>query len=226
MKIKAFFFDLDGTLMDSEIMWVYAVYDYMKDKKVVVDYSYVLDLVYGNSWEYIFEKLATDFPELQEDIPNLVRIVHPYFDRYAKEMPLAISGSVELLKTLARDYPCAIVSGSYREDVSKAIQLLGIEREVYFYLGKEDYHPQKPSPVCYLKAAEILEVKPAQCVVFEDSTVGITSAKGAGMYCVALACPDRPRQDVSNADLVLPDLSMFRLELIEKDCVKINDGKS
>ena len=63
---------------------------------------------------------------------------------------------------------------------------MGIEDVVNFYLGHEDYHPGKPHPACYLRAAEIAEALPENCVVFEDSNAGISAAKDAGMYGVAL----------------------------------------
>ncbi len=217
-EIKAFIFDLDGTLMDSEIIWVYAVHEYLLDKGLTVSYDYAVELVYGNSWEYIFEELEKNFPILKDDIPNFIERVYPYFDKYAEKMPLAIPSSVQLLKDLSKNYICAIVSGSYRRDVIEGIKRLGIEENVSLYLGKEDYYPGKPHPAGYLKASELLKISPKQCVVFEDSTVGVTSAKSAGMYCVALARPDRPKQDTSLADLVLPDLSLFTLDLLRQKC--------
>lgn len=218
MEVKAFIFDLDGTLMDSEIIWVYAVHEYLLDKGLNVSYDYAVDLVYGNSWEYIYDELEKNFPGLKNEIPNFIEKVYPYFDKHAQRMPLAIPSSINLLKELSKNYICAIVSGSYRRDVIEAIERLGIKENISLFLGKEDYYPGKPHPAGYLKASEILKLKPEQCVVFEDSTVGVTSAKSAGMFCVALARPDRPKQDIALADLILSDLGQFNLELLKQKC--------
>ncbi|MGC9053709.1 MAG: HAD family hydrolase [Candidatus Hydrogenedens sp.] len=220
MEIKVFIFDLDGTLMDSEIIWVYAIYEYLLDKGLDMSYGSAVDLVYGNSWEYIYEELEKRYPELKNEMPNFIEKVYPYFNKYVEKMPLAIPSSIQLLKELSNNYICAIVSGSYRRDVIEAIQRLGIEENISLFLGKEDYYPGKPHPAGYVKASELLKVKPEQCVVFEDSTVGVNSAKSAGMFCVALARPDRPKQDISLADLVLSDLSQFSLDLLEQKCRK------
>jgi len=218
MEVKAFIFDLDGTLMDSEIIWVYAIHEYLLDKGFDVSYDYAVDLVYGNSWEYIYEELDKKYPELKNEMPNFIEKVYPYFNKHAEKMPLAIPSSIQLLKELSTNYICAIVSGSYRRDVIEAIHRLGIEENISLFLGKEDYYPGKPHPAGYLKASEILKVKPEQCVVFEDSTVGVNAAKSAGMFCVALARPDRPKQDISLADFVLPDLGQFSMDLLKQKC--------
>lgn len=218
MNIKAFLFDLDGTLIDSEIMWVYAVRDYLVDRGVDIDYDSAVELVYGNPWEYIYDEISKRYPFLAEEVPNLIEKVHPYFDKYVKSMEYVIPGSVELLKRLSKDYPCAIVSGSYKEDVINTIKMLNIEEYLVFALGKEDYAPGKPHPAGYLKASEMLGVKPRECVAFEDSTVGFRAVKSAGMFCVALARPGRPIQDTSLADIVLPDLSLFSIEMLNQNC--------
>ncbi|HOK09688.1 MAG TPA: HAD family phosphatase [Candidatus Hydrogenedens sp.] len=220
MEIKVFVFDLDGTLMDSEIIWVYAVHDYLNDKGIPMNYEEAEQLVYGNSWEYIYEELEKNYPVLKNEMPYFIDNVYPYFDKYAERMQLEIPGSIQLLKNLSQNYTCAIVSGSYRRDVEEAIRRLDISEYVSLYLGKEDYFPGKPHPAGYLKAVELLNVKPDNCVAFEDSTVGVTAAKTAGMYCVALARHDRPKQDISLADLILPDLSQFSLELLKQTCQK------
>lgn len=216
MCIKACFFDLDGTLIDSEIIWVYAVRDYLADRGIDFDYDSAVELVYGNPWEYIYEEISKNYPFLASEIPILIEKIHPYFDKYAKNMELAIPGSIELLKRLSKNYPCAIVSGSYRKDVQNVVENLGILKYIEFFLGKEDYSPGKPHPAGYLKAAEILGVNPSECVAFEDSTVGFKSVKSAGMYCVALAREGRPLQDLSLVDVVLPDLSLFSVEMLKK----------
>jgi HAD superfamily hydrolase (TIGR01509 family) len=62
----------------------------------------------------------------------------------------------------------------------------------------------KPDPEGYLLTARKLGVDPRDCVVFEDSHVGVQAAKAAGMVCVAVRNPRaRTRQDLSVADQVL-----------------------
>ena len=99
---------------------------------------------------------------------------------------IAIKESIQLLKQLSNDYPIAIVSGSNRHHLKEFIGLLNIEKEIKFFLGSEDYINGKPDPEPYLKAAKKLNLDPEQCLVFEDSTAGVNSARQAGMFCVGL----------------------------------------
>jgi len=48
----------------------------------------------------------------------------------------------------------------------------------------EDYARGKPAPDPFLKAAELLRIEPALCLVFEDTPTGAEAARAAGMQCV------------------------------------------
>jgi beta-phosphoglucomutase-like phosphatase (HAD superfamily) len=69
----------------------------------------------------------------------------------------------------------------------------------------------KPDPESYLLTARKLDVEPHDCVVFEDSEVGVVAAKAAGMYCVAIRNPRaRIRQNLGAADLILDSFEQMR----------------
>ncbi|MFN2441281.1 MAG: HAD family hydrolase, partial [Thermoanaerobaculia bacterium] len=73
----------------------------------------------------------------------------------------------------------------------------------------------KPHPEPYLVTARKLGISPADCVVFEDSGIGVASAKSAGAYCVAVRNPNSKRhQDLDAADLVLDSLLGFDVQRI------------
>jgi len=50
----------------------------------------------------------------------------------------------------------------------------------------DDVTNLKPNPEPYLKAAELFNVSPSKCVVFEDSVAGFRAARAAGMSCVGI----------------------------------------
>ena len=210
--IQAFLFDLDGTLLDSEILWVEATETFLREHDAEVTRDYALRLVYGRSWHDVYADIRRRLTHLDMDLPQMQRALAPYFQRLKQTRDIRILSSIELLKRLSAAHPCCIVSGSPREDVEDGIALMGIAANVEFFLSSEDYSPGKPDPACFLLAARMLALSPAQCLVFEDSAAGVTAAKRAGMFCVGLARPDRPPQDVKGADLVLGDLREFLLE--------------
>jgi beta-phosphoglucomutase-like phosphatase (HAD superfamily) len=64
--------------------------------------------------------------------------------------------------------------------------MCGIDDCVSLVLGAGEYEAGKPSPSGFLRAAGLLGVDPARCVVVEDSEVGVASGVAAGMKVVAL----------------------------------------
>jgi HAD superfamily hydrolase (TIGR01509 family) len=212
VDIEAFCFDLDGTLIDSEVLYVDAVRSCLEECGCFLSRAESLSLVYGHGWTDIYQKAAHRFPEACPPIEEMESAVRRHFQRLRAERDIRIPGSIELLKALAERYAVAIVSGSPRRDVAEAISRLALNSHLVFHLGAEDYGPGKPDPRCYRLAASMFDLPPDSCLVFEDSAAGVQAAKSAGMYCVALARPEAPRQDLSLADAVFSDLGRFDLQ--------------
>lgn len=212
--IQAYFFDLDGTLVDTEILWVEAMELLARDRGYELSRELALHMVYGISWPGVYARFREHFPELDWSLDEMGAIIAPYFYQLRDGRDVRIHGSIDLLQRLAENHLVAVVSGSYRADVEKGLAIAGVGPLVRFTLSHEDYDPGKPHPACYLAAARKAGVAPEQCVVFEDSNAGVCAAKDAGAYAVALARPGRPEQDYSRADLVLEDLSLFEPSML------------
>ena len=210
--IKAFIFDLDGTLMDSEVLWVEALKLVLKDKALHISHEDAMAIVYGKSWSSVYSDVEKRFPGIYPDIDEMEILMREKFLKLTKTRDVLIHSSIDLLKKLSKDYPVCIVSGGTKKDVSDSITLMGIAPFLKFYLTNEDCSAGKPDPACYLAAADRLRLPPQQCLVFEDSTAGIQAAKKAGMYCVALKRKNAPEQDISEADETLEDLSDFHID--------------
>lgn len=209
--LKAAFFDLDGTLQDSEIIWVNATREYITSFGVEFTEADAGRLVYGRSWRDVFAVIQKLIPSLVHSEDEAAAHMRDIYRRKVADGDIAIPGSVALLRRLAKRMPVAIVSGSPRADIAHAIVRLGLQDEVSFYVSSDDTAHGKPDPECYLVAARMANVDPADCVVFEDSSVGVKAAKDAGMQCVALSIPGRPYQDISLADKIVEDLGSLEI---------------
>ncbi len=207
--IAAYIFDLDGTLLDTEIAWVEATANYLSSKGHPVTHDFSMQAVYGRSWHDVYADIVTAFPDLNMGLDQMQAEMADFFYAMRDKVDSRIPGSVELLKQLSKTKPCCIVSGSPREHIAEALEIMDAAESVSFYFGASDYPHGKPHPSGFLLAAERLGVLPAECVVFEDSFVGVTAGKAAGMKTVALSRPGHPQQDVGAADLILSDLSQF-----------------
>lgn len=207
--IKAFLFDLDGTLQDTEILYVEAWQRAYRERGCPVSLDEATEIVYGRAKGDVYASFNARFPEAYPSIESADGPLARHFDDLRSTRDVRIMGSIKLLERLAGRYPVAIVSGNCREEIAAAIQELGIGSRLEFFLGCEDYSPGKPDPACFLLAAERLGLPPGECLVFEDSAAGVRAAKGAGMNCIALRRPGMPEQDLCAADRVLADLSDY-----------------
>ena len=212
--IRAYIFDLDGTLVDSEVIWVDAVGNYIRENAGDFSPEEAAALVYGRSWRDIHVDIVGRYPDLDMPVHEMEERISPYYHAIAEQRDIRIPNSIALLQKLSADYPICIVSGSSRKTISEAVEMMGIIDDLRFFLGADDYSPGKPDPTCYRLAADRLSLNPEDCLVFEDSEVGLRAAKGAGMPCVILTGQDRPDQDFSTADLVLDDLTKFNVDAL------------
>mmetsp|Transcript_6578 Transcript_6578/g.17660 ORF Transcript_6578/g.17660 Transcript_6578/m.17660 type:complete len:317 (+) Transcript_6578:92-1042(+) len=87
-------------------------------------------------------------------------------------------------------------------------------------LAGDDVSKKKPDPLIYITCLEQLQakgrgdLKAEQCVVIEDSLIGLQAAKGAGMKCLITTTSSTERQDFSGADAVYPNLAGVALDCV------------
>ncbi|MGB3964375.1 MAG: HAD-IA family hydrolase, partial [Tepidanaerobacteraceae bacterium] len=71
-------------------------------------------------------------------------------------------------------------------------------------------------PEIFLKAAKKLGVEPKNCLIIEDTFVGIQAAKAAGMKCIGFKNPNSGDQDLSGADLVVESFKELSVDTIKE----------
>lgn len=202
-QFLAVFFDLDGTLVDTEPVAVRVVAECLKEWGIHPEKKDT-EYVTGRKWEaalaYLSQKYS--FPDPLEKC--LEKIVTRYRERLKAEL-VEVPGSSQAVRAIAPHVKLALVSGSHRQDILWVLSQLRIQKYFQAILGSEDYPESKPSPSGYLAAIQKLGIDPSQGLVFEDSSAGIQSAKTAGLKVVAISCTNQFQQDLSQADLIIPD---------------------
>ena len=212
LKPAAFFFDLDGTLIDSEMLWARAIVEWLADYGAAAPLDDIATLVFGHSWFNIHAALLERFPSLPRRSPgrNALELRAHYYRISTDPSSIIIRSAVAFYKEAAKLAPCAIVSGSPHDDVAAAAQLCGFADETSFVLGAEDYACGKPAPDGYRMAAQRLDVAPASCLVIEDSTAGVQAGLAAGMKVIGINRNLAIPQDFTGCLLTVTDLSELR----------------
>ena len=212
----AFLFDLDGTLVDTEMLWTRAIAAFLQDRGASMPLPELSALVFGHSWLDIQSCIHREFPQLpQATAAEDAAALRQYYNKLAvNPAETIIPGSVEFLKKAARLAPCVIVSGSPHCDVQTAAETCGIARLLAFVLGAEDYGRGKPAPDSFLKAAEMLDVDASECVVVEDSSAGVAAGRAAGMHVLGLDRNDAVPQDFTGCEWLVHDLSEMDVDAV------------
>lgn len=226
--VKAIIFDCDGTLVDSEqshhLSWQYALSKW--DVPLVeTDYHpYV-----GKNGNSISKSFCEQFALESSDA--LLKDKKLIYDDLLKQRKIAsIERTLRFVRSLIGckkelKLKLGVASASPKEEILLNLDFLGITEEFDVIVsGKDDLgsysDPEgvnKPKPYVYLHAAQLLEVEPEECIAFEDSTSGVTAAKHAGMFTIAVPNRFTTKHDFSLADLIIPqDQEIILEELLHR----------
>jgi beta-phosphoglucomutase family hydrolase len=125
---------------------------------------------------------------LSMDPEQTVEIKERYYHDLIPQV-LPIEPVVRLVKQFHGTAPMAVASGGYREIVIATLRALDLLEFFDVIVGAEDVERGKPHPDPFLEAARRLNVEPSQCLVFEDSPLGMEAAQRAGMLAVLVPSP-------------------------------------
>jgi sugar-phosphatase len=180
IEVDAVLLDMDGTLVDSdaavERAWRRWAAEYG------VDPGQALAIAHGSPADHTVRRLL---PELDEAgvAAAAARQLALQYDDLADVVPTR--GATHLLSTLARlGLPWAVVTSADARLAKARLAAAGITPPVLVTV--EDVSAGKPDPEGYLRAAALLGVPPARCLVVEDTEVGLRAGRAAGARTAAL----------------------------------------
>ena len=183
---RAYLFDCDGTIADSmPLHW--AAWN-----KTLAQWNcdFPEDLFYAWGGMPVSEIIATLNQKNGLSMP-VEEIARRKEELYFEVLPSlqAVPEVLEQIHISHGEIPFAVVSGSTRDSVVASLNALGILDKFDTLVCAGDYTKGKPDPEPFLLAAERLGVPASECLVFEDTEMGIQSATAAGMASVKILQP-------------------------------------
>ncbi len=218
MRTKACIFDLDGVIVDT------AKYHFLAWKRLAdqldIQFNHEdnerlkgvsrmdsLDIILEIGNRNISESLKLEYATLKNDW---------YVEYISKMTPDEIlPGCIDLLNEL-KIAGIKTAIGSASKNTPMILERVGISSYFDAVADGNVVSKAKPDPEVFLKAAEMLSVKPSECFVFEDAIAGVSAALNAGMMCVGIG----EANVLDRAHFVVPGLNgidLKKLEVIENE---------
>ena len=185
-KFAAYLFDCDGTIADSMplhyVAWKQALGKWNCEFDEQTFYAWggmptaeiIATLNKRHGLSMVVETVCTEKENLYyEMLPQLK----------------AIAEVVEHIEAQHKRIPFAVVSGGTLECVVASLTAVKLLDKFDVFVCAGDYKNGKPDPEPFLLAAEKLGVNPKECLVFEDTEMGIQAATAAGMASVRVPAP-------------------------------------
>jgi len=216
LPFDAIIFDFDGTLIDTETADFTACQMLYREHGANLTLEYWAPKIVGilDGYDVLFDELIRRSNNGLTRT-DLWRRIHQLWDLTLQDMGL-MPGVERLLPELrAAGYPLAIATASDRDWVNRWLAHFNLAPYFQTIATGDDVAHNKPAPDVYLLAASELSVRPARCLVFEDSMAGTRSAKSAGMTVVAVPSPVTQPLDFSQADRVIAGLAQVTPKWIE-----------
>ena len=206
--VKAVIFDVDGTLLDTERIYMKAW------KEAAAEMGYVMPDSLLQKTRAVDAKIAAKI--FEEEIGNgfSYQAVRPIRVRIAEEIieresPILKPGVLELLAFLKdKGIRLAVASSTNTKTTKEHLEASGILAPFEAVVGGDQIVKGKPNPDIFLKAAEALGAAPEECIVVEDSPAGIRAGFAAGMKTVLV--PDQAaitEETIAMSDKVLKSLA-------------------
>jgi len=206
---KAILWDMDGVIADSSAFHFAAWQETFAKRGIKFTKKDFIKL-FGTRNDFIIGSImGQELPEV--DVKIMVQEKEENFRRKATGSVKPFPGVVRLLNAIKKgNFKLGLVSSAPKENIDLVLRELDLEGIFDCVVFGQEVSESKPSPQIYLLAAKKLGATPNDCVVIEDSPLGVKAARTARMKCLAVA-NTHPRQRLEEADKIVDSLENMDL---------------
>jgi HAD superfamily hydrolase (TIGR01509 family) len=190
--MKGAIFDIDGTLLDSMPIWNDLGARYLEMYSIQAEEN-LGKILFPMTMEEAAEYMKTRYhlPQTADEIVLGVLGIVEHFYRYEVGLKPGVETYVRGLHR--KGIPMILATTGDKELATAALTRLGVMEYFCGILTVSDLGTSKHEPDIYRKAADMLQVQPGECVVFEDVFYALETAKAAGFLCAGV-------KDAASAD--------------------------
>ncbi len=185
MQYKAFLFDLNGTMIDDMTYHIKAWHRILNNLGATISLEKTKEECYGKNNELIERIFPKRFSLSEKNAMSLEK-EKQYQTEFRPHLKL-LAGLADFLQHAhAKGIKMAIGSAAIMFNIDFVLDGLNIRHYFDALVSADDVLQSKPNPETYFKCAQLLNVLPRECLVFEDAPKGVEAAHRAGMDCVVL----------------------------------------
>ena len=192
-EIEALIFDMDGTLLNSEVLHAQALFELLKEKEVKVDAHELLEKFKGVAEPDVL-KMLIDMKIIEQgtDLISFIDVKNTYFEKSLEseeiKAKMIFPEMIQLLEEAkSQGLKLAIVTASERSTTELFMKRLELAHHFDFIITRDDTEKSKPHPMPYLYSFEKLSVNALNSLIFEDSDTGHKAATASGANVVRVS---------------------------------------
>jgi beta-phosphoglucomutase len=222
--IRAVIFDFNGIIVDDEPVHFELFRRVLKEEGIDLSKKDYYAKYLGMDDRGCFTAAHHDNGKYIKDkqLARLIARKALYYQEAIQNNIRPFPGVTALVAELAERFSLAVASGALRNEIEQILSTIGIRQYFRVIVSAEDVTRGKPDPEIFLKAlAQLNEtyfagnpVRPAECLVIEDSKEGIRGARQAGMKCLAVS-NSHPAEQLHEADAVTDSLEQINPNFLE-----------